>query len=121
MTPSPTAEALAAYRPTEDEKLWALAAHLSPMVALFLGPLLVLVIKGNQSRWVRAHTIESLNFSITLFIGYMISGALMMVFIGFCTMLGLAAFGVVVHILAAVKAYQGGAYQYPFALRLIKD
>ena len=118
---TPTTQALAAYRPSDEEKIWGLIAHLSPLVALFLGPLLVLVIKGNDSRWVRAHAIESLNFSITLFIGYLISGALMMVFIGFCTMLALAGFGLIVHILGAVKAYQGGAYHYPFALRLIKD
>lgn len=81
----------------------------------------MLAVKGNESKWVRAHAIESLNFSITLFIGYMIGLALTMVVIGFCALIALGAFAVVIHIIAAVKAYQGHPYQYPFAIRLIKD
>ena len=118
----PTSEALApAYRPTQEEKTWALIAHLSPAVALFLGPLLVFLIKGQESKFVRAHAVESLNFSITLFIGYAISIPLTFVFLGFCTLVGLFCFSVVTHIIAAVKGWQGQAYHYPFAIRLIKD
>ncbi len=118
---TPTTDSLAAHIPTDDEKTWALVAHISPMVALFLGPLLVLVVKGNESKWVRAHALESLNFSITLFIGYMISFGLTFVVIGMCMLPAMLAIGVVLHIIAGVKAFQGGTYRYPFALRLIND
>jgi uncharacterized Tic20 family protein len=119
---TPTTEALdPAYRPTEEEKVWALIAHLSPSVALFLGPLLVFLLKGNESKWVRAHAIESLNFSITLCIGYAICFALAFVFIGFCLMVPLYAFAIITHILAAVKAWQGGVYRYPLSVRLISE
>jgi hypothetical protein len=118
----PTTEALApAYRPTQEERVWALIAHLSPAVAFFLGPLLVFLIKGNESKFVRAHAMESLNFSITLFIGYAICFGLAFLFIGFCLLVPLFAFAVITHIIAAVKAWQGLAYHYPVAIRLLKD
>lgn len=119
---TPTTEALSpAYRPTEEERVWALVAHLSPAVAFFLGPLLVFLIKGNDSKFVRAHAIESLNFSITLAIGYAISFGLTLFFIGFCMLIAIYVFAVITHILAAVKGWQGQAYRYPFAIRLIKE
>lgn len=119
---TPTTEAPAPPQlPSEEEKVWALVAHVSPAVALFVGPLLVLLIKGNDSKFVRAHAIESLNFSITLFIGYAICFALAFLFIGFCLMVPLYAFAVVTHVLAAVKAWQGQVYRYPFAIRLIPE
>ena len=75
----------------------------------------------NESKYVRSHATEALNFSITLTIGYMISVPLTMVFIGLCTMTLTALAGIVLHVVAGVKAFQGGAYRYPFALRLIKE
>ncbi len=120
MTPT-TDHPMTGSTPTNDEKTWGLIAHISAMVSLFLGPLLVLLIKGNESRYVRAHAIEALNFSITLTIGYLVSFPLMMFFIGLCALPLLALSGLVLHVMAGVKAFQGGSYRYPLALRLIKE
>lgn len=127
MTPdpyAPTAEHpfnLPGYRPSEDERNWGLIAHVSAIVLGFLGPLIALLAKGNESKWVRAHAIEALNFHITLFFVYAVGGALTFVLIGLCLLIPAALASVVLSILAGVKAYQGGAYRYPFALRLIKE
>lgn len=127
MTPDPYAPTadhpfnLPGYRPTDDEKTWGLIAHVSALVATFLGPLIALAVKGNESKWVRAHAIEALNFNITIFIGYMICTALTFVVIGLCLLIPLGMVAVILSIIAGVKAFQGGAYRYPFALRLIKE
>lgn len=127
MTPdpyAPTAEHpfnLPGYRPSDDEKNWALIAHVSAIVLGFIGPIIALAVKGNESKWVRAHAIEALNFHITLFIVYAFSGALTLVLVGFCTLFAAMLVSVILSILAGVKAFQGGAYRYPFALRLIKE
>lgn len=118
---TPTTEELAASKPSDDEKTWGLVAHVSAMLSLFFGPLIVLLIKGNESKWVRSQAIEALNFSITLTIGYVISVGLTLVFIGPCVMVMLALTGLVLHVLAGVKAFQGGVYRYPLSLRLIKE
>ncbi len=118
---TPTAQHLAASQPTEEERNWGLAAHVLAMVSLFFGPLLVLLIKGNESKWVKSQAIEALNFSITLTIGYVISVPLTFLVVGFCMMIALGLMGVVLHVVAGVKAFQGEVYRYPFALRLIKE
>lgn len=108
-------------RPTDDEKTWGLIAHASALFLGFLGPLLALVVKGNQSKWVRSHAIESLNFNLTLFIGYTIGTVLAFVAIGFCLLLPLGVLQVVLSIMAGVKAFQGEPYRYPFNIRFLKD
>ncbi len=112
---------LPGYKPSDDEKTWALIAHVSALVAAFLGPIVALVAKGNESKWVRAHAIESLNFNLTLFIGYLVGTVLSVVAIGLCLLIPLAGIQVIFSIIAGVKAFQGQAYRYPFAIRLIKE
>lgn len=126
MTPEPPAPAehpfnLPSYRPTDDEKTWALIAHVSALIGGFLGPLIVLAAKGNDSKWVRSHAIESLNFNITLFIAYMACAVLSVLLIGLCLMVPVVMVSVIFAIIAGVKAFQGNPYRYPVALRLIKE
>jgi|SRR5580700_2239883 uncharacterized Tic20 family protein len=56
-----------------QERNWAMAAHLSALVAIagipfghVLGPLVVYLIKGHESEFVGEHARASLNFQITL-------------------------------------------------------
>src|SRR5687768_8785948 len=57
-----------------EEATWVGAAHWGALVAsfigglAFLGPLLVLLIKGNESPRVRWHAVESLNFQLSFLI-----------------------------------------------------
>ena len=54
------------------------------VVALaFLGPLLVLLLKGNDSAWVRRQAVESLNFQISILIYAAISFVLLFLLVGF--------------------------------------
>ena len=122
MNPSPAAASfeLTSYVPTQDEKTVAMIAHLSGIISGFLIPLIVLLTKGKESPWVRAQTIEALNFHLTIFIGYMASLVLMMVFVGICTFFALVAVNVVFAIIAAVRAYNGESYRYPVTIRFLK-
>ena len=125
MTPQPPLtpfqdESLPGYLPTEDEKTWALVVHLGAIVSSIVLPLVVLLTKGNESRWVRLQALEALNFHLTILLGMLLSVPLAMVFIGFCTMGALLVASLVLSIIGAVKAYGGEAYRYPVAVRLIK-
>lgn len=106
---------------SDDDKLWGLLAHVLANVLGFIGPILALVIRGQQSPFVRRHAIEALNFNITLFIGYIASAALAIVFIGFCTMSLLLIAQLVLSIMAGIAAYGGKEFRYPVTLRLIKE
>src|SRR4029453_11198418 len=66
--------------PTADERTWGLLAHLSSLIAsllggmTFLGPLIVWLIKKDQSPFVGDQAKEALNFQIAVLIVSLICG-----------------------------------------------
>ncbi len=112
----------------QDERTWGLMSHLSVLIAGilsaftlgWLGPLLIMLIQGPKSPFVRHHAVEALNFFISLTIYFLISGILIFLIIGIPMMIGVFLAGIVLPILATVKANAGEYYRYPFTIRLIK-
>ncbi|MEP6649350.1 MAG: DUF4870 domain-containing protein [Lapillicoccus sp.] len=107
-----------------DERMWGMFAHLAPFVGAlvglpFLGPLVVFLIYKDRSPFVRRNALESLNFQLTLLIGYIISAVLAFVLIGFFTAAIIAIASIVLQILAAVAANRGEEYRYPLTIRFI--
>ncbi|MCY1077546.1 DUF4870 domain-containing protein [Archangium lansingense] len=113
--------------PTTEERQWAMLAHvltLAPyIIALpfigFVGPLVVRGTKGQASAWVDAHAKESLNFQITMLIGYAVSLVTACVGVGIALGIVLAIYSAVMAIVAGLKAYNGEVYRYPAILRLV--
>lgn len=110
--------------PTSQERTWALAAHIGSLVAAwfamgFLAPLLVLLVKGNDSPFVRRHAVESLNFQISLLIYLIATAILWLILIGIVLTVALGIFALVVIILATMAASHGQEYRYPITIRLI--
>lgn len=105
------------YAPTSDEKTIAVLSHILTFIAPILAPLIIYLVKKNESKYVAYHAKESLNFQITI----------MIVVIGLCiSVVGLffiwlpAIIAFVLVIIATVRASEGVLYKYPFCLRLIK-
>jgi len=110
--------------PTSEERNWALASHVGTFVAAwfamgFLAPLVIMLVKGKESAFVRRHAVESLNFQISLLIYLVISAVLALVLIGFVLMAAVGIFALVVIILATVKAANGEEYRYPLCIRMV--
>jgi hypothetical protein len=114
-----------AMAPTQDEKMWGMLAHLSALVAglfgfPFLGPLIVMLTKGKESKWVEMQAKEALNFQITATIAIWVAAALMLCVIGLILLplVGLGA--LVLTIIGGIKANNGEMYRYPATIRLVK-
>jgi uncharacterized Tic20 family protein len=111
--------------PTQDEKTMALLAHMGTILANFVGlgfavPLVLMLTKGKESSFVRAHSVESLNFQITVFIAAVVSSITICIGIGVILLpvVGIAA--LVFSIIAGLKANEGQLYKYPVNIRLVK-
>ena len=108
--------------PSEDQKTLALITHISGIVLGFIVPLIIWLINKDQADkgFINDQAKEALNFQITLLFVYVIGIVLSIILIG--ALINLAAWVacVVLSIIAGVKAHQGEAYSYPFAIRLIK-
>ena len=111
--------------PPDQERLWAMLSHLLSFVAayLFLGfvaPLIVLLVFGSRSAFVRANAVESLNFNLSWLLYGIIAVILALVLIGFVILIVLGIAYLVLVIVASVKANNGEVYRYPATIRFIR-
>ena len=106
-----------AIPPTSDEKTMAILSHVLTLAVGFLAPLIIYLIKKDESSFVTSHAKESLNFQITIFI---IIAALFITVIGILLVWIVGILALVLVIMATIKASEGKLYRYPFSLRLIK-
>lgn len=99
---------------TDDERMWAMFAHLSPLVGLgFIGPLIIWLVKKDQSAFVEDQAKEALNFSLAVMIA---SVVLLITCIGpFIILIG----SMVYAIIAGIEANKGTYYRYPYTIRMI--
>lgn len=112
--------------PNSDERSMAAIAHVLGLFAAIIGPLIIYVLKRDESPYVRRQSAEALNFGISmaiyLTIYTLISFVMLIVVIGFFMflLLPVAAIGIaVLHVLAALAANRGEDYQYPFTIRFV--
>ncbi len=103
-----------------DERMWAMLSHLGAIVLGFIAPLVVMLVQGEKSPFVRRQAVESLNFQITLFIAHIVSFVLWFVLIGMLTTVALIIGGLVFMVIAGIAANKGQDYRYPVNLRLVK-
>lgn len=103
--------------PTSDEKTMALLSHILTLVAGFLAPLIIFLVKKDESAFISAHAKESLNFQITVFI--VIIG-LFITIIGILLIWLVGIFTLICVIIAAIKSSEGKLYRYPVNIRFIK-
>jgi uncharacterized protein len=121
-----------------EERGWAMAAHLCGLLwvlgsgsliflpfgglVLFtiLGPLIILLSKGQSMPFVAAQAKESLNFQITVWLLGLVFALLAVVLIGFVFLWILGIVNLVLVIVAAIRVSDGTPYRYPFCLRLVK-
>lgn len=53
-------------RPQSDDRAWATVAYLTPFVVSFLGPLIIYILKRNESPFIRYHAAQALNMILTV-------------------------------------------------------
>ncbi|MFH5186490.1 DUF4870 domain-containing protein [Paenibacillus sp. TAB 01] len=105
---------------SSDEKSLALLSHLLCLIVGLFAPLLIWLLKKDESQFIAEHAKESLNFQISVMIYSIVATILCFVVIGFILFPFLAVFALVVIIIAAVKASKGESYRYPLTIRLVK-
>jgi uncharacterized protein len=106
---------------TNNDKLWIVLCHLSTLIGLaILLPLIIYLVKKDESAVVAFHAKEALNFHISVFI-YALGCVLLTFFcIGFPMLICLGIAVLILSIMAAVRGADGHEYRYPLTIRFIK-
>ena len=114
-------------------RTWCMLAHLSAFAGLIvpmgnvIGPLIVWLLKRDQSAEIDEHGKESVNFQISMTI--YIAGLSVIAFILMFILIGFLLIPVIVImfivdavfvIIASIKANDGQMYRYPLTIRLVK-
>jgi uncharacterized Tic20 family protein len=108
----------------DQERLWGMLAHLLSFVAAyialgFVAPLVVLLVFGPRSAYVRAQAVESLNFNLSWLLYAIAAGILVIIGIGLLILLALGIAYVVLVIIASVRANNGQLFRYPLTIRFM--
>ena len=113
----------------QDERTWGAIAHAAALLAMilsagflgFLGSLAVYIVHKDRGPFVRAHAANSVNVQITMFIWIVISVPLILLLgLGFLTLIAAPFVAGLLHIIGAVKAYQGEWWNPPLTPRFIR-
>lgn len=104
---------------SQEEKILGILAHFLALFTSIFGPLIIWLIKKDQSEWIDQQAKESLNFQISIAIYQFVAGILMFILIGFVFSIAVWIFNVVFVVIASLKAGNGKTYRYPLCIRLI--
>lgn len=106
---------------TQDERLFSMLIYVLSFPFPVLGPLLIWLLKRDESTFVDYHGKEYFNFIISYTIYGFISTVLMVLLIGFVLIFVVGILVVIFTIIAAIKAYQGERYRFPLVIHFIKE
>ncbi len=105
------------YTPTSDEKTMAILAHVLTLFFWLIPPLVIYLVKKDESKFVAEHAKEALNFQITM---TLIAIGLIITIVGLFLLWVLGIVILILVIVATIKASENKLYRYPLTLRLIK-
>jgi len=121
----PKQEGTKATPENREERMWAMFCHLSGLAGFIfpfgniIAPLVIWLVKKEESELVNDQGKEALNFQISMTIYIIASIILIFLVIGIPLLIILGIFSLIVVIIAAIKANEGEKYRYPLTIRFL--
>jgi uncharacterized protein len=103
-----------------EERMLAAILYVVSLVFPIIGPLVIWLLKKDESSFINYHGREYFNFFISYTVYSVISGILVFLIVGIFLLWILGIMALVFTIIAAVKAYEGNEYRFPLVFRVIK-
>lgn len=109
-----------------QEKSWGMFCHLAALSGYIIpfgnviGPLIIWLIKKDESPYVDKQGKESLNFQISVTLYCIIAAILIIVVIGIFLLIAIGIGTLVLIIVGAIKANNREEFAYPLTIRFIK-
>ncbi|MFJ5757598.1 DUF4870 domain-containing protein [Neobacillus sp. NPDC093182] len=102
-----------------EERMLAAILYVVSLFFPIIGPLVIWLLKKDESSFINYHGREYFNFFISYTVYSVISGILIFLFVGIFLLWILGIMALVFTIIAAVKAYEGNEYRFPLIFRVI--
>jgi len=105
---------------SSDAKTMAMLCHLLAIFTGWIGPLVIWLIKKDESPFINQQGKEALNFELTLMIGVVAGVATICIAVGGIILLAVSVVNIVFGILSTIEVNKGRPYRYPVCIRFIK-
>lgn len=131
--PGPPSHPAASPTSGTDDRVIAVLAHLSPIIAAvvsagtlsWLGPLILWLIYKDRDPLVRNASATSFNFHLTVWLSWVVALILFLTVIGIPVAIVIwvvtAVAQIVMSIIGALRAWNGERYTYPFQIPLLRS
>lgn len=106
--------------PTQDEKMMGMLSHLLAIFFPILAPLIIYLVKKDESDFVKKNAAESLNFQITSIIVWIAGIITTLILVGVLILIFWGLVYLILIVLATIRSSEGKIYRYPINIRLIK-
>ena len=103
----------------DEEKLWAVAAHIGPLILGFVAPLVVWLVFKDRSRFLDTSAKEALNMQISYMIYIFVAAVSLILLIGLVLLPVVLIAWFVLMIVATVKVADLREYRYPAIFRFV--
>jgi uncharacterized Tic20 family protein len=103
----------------DEEKLWAIGAHLGPLVIGVFAPLIVWLVFRDRSAYLDRQGKEALNMQISFLIYFIVAGFSLILLVGLVLLPVVGSTWLVLMIVATVKVANLEDYRYPLIFRLV--
>lgn len=110
---------------SSDERTWGILVHASAFVGMVIpmghivGPLLIWLIKKDESPFVDANGKEAVNFQLSMTIYIVIAAILVVLLIGLLILPVLVIAWFVLVVIASIRASNDRVYSYPATIRFV--
>jgi uncharacterized Tic20 family protein len=103
----------------DEEKMWAIGAHLGPLVLGLIAPLIVWLVFKDRSAFLDRTAKEALNMQISYLVYGLVAGFSIILLIGIVLLPLVMLAWLVLMIVAAVRVANFEDYRYPLIFRLV--
>ncbi|HDR89101.1 MAG TPA: DUF4870 domain-containing protein [Bacteroidetes bacterium] len=111
---------------TTEERNWAMFCHLAALAGYIIpfgniiGPLIIWVLKREESSFVDFHGKAAVNFQISMTLYLILAAMLIILLIGIFMLIALGVLNLILVIIASVRANSGEYFEYPLSIRFIQ-
>ncbi|WP_166972173.1 DUF4870 domain-containing protein [Brevibacterium atlanticum] len=110
------------WQPSPSERSTSTWTQVGAIFTAWIVPLIVFLVKKDESPFIREQARQSLNFQLTLIIAYIVADIFAVITFGFGAILYFVIWivALVFMIIAAVAANKGEVYKVPMSIQLVK-
>lgn len=111
----------------EQERTWATISHAVAGVAMilsagtlgFVAALVIYLVYKDKGPFVRQHAADAVNIQLNALLWFIIGGILVLILVGLAVLAVVPIVATVLHVIGAIKAYNGEVHWSPLTLRFV--